>query len=133
MSGRRQKTERKKTKKTEKVEKTEPQVFFEDALLAFLRNVGQAVGGIKNRPDGAQNLGPEAMFVCTTEALGLARNSGDAKGYISASAYALVAAMLQAGAWTLPPRPMPEPVEEEGPKEPPKKGSKKAPEKEAAK
>ncbi|KKL10319.1 hypothetical protein LCGC14_2557050 [marine sediment metagenome] len=130
MSGRKQKTERKKTKQ-EKAQ--EPQVFFEDGLLAFLRNVGQAVGGIKNRPDGAQNLGPEAMFVCTTEALGLARNSGDAKGYISASAYALVAAMLQAGAWTLPPRPMPEPVEEEGPKEPPKKGSKKAPEKEAAK
>ncbi len=111
MSGRKQKTERKKTKK---VEKTEPQVFFEDVLLAFLRKVGQVAGGIKNR-GGAQSLGPVATSICATEALDLARNSKNPQEYISAAAYALVAAMQQAGAWNLPPKPaaeQPEPSEE---------------------
>ena len=102
MSGRKQKTERKRTKKGEK---EAPQIFFEDALLAFLRNVGQTVGGLKSRGGGAQSLGPDALFACATEALDLARSNTGAQGYLLAAAYSLAAAMQQAGAWNLTPKP----------------------------
>ena len=124
MSGRKQKTERRRGEKA-KAKKEEPQMFFEDVLLAFLRNVGQTLGGIKSR-GGAQNLGPEALFVCATEALDLARKSADAKGYLLASAYALAAALQQAGVWNLAPKPAPEqpPESPEAPSEPPEKVAK---------
>lgn len=116
MSGRKQKTERKKTKKPEQ---TEPQVFFEDALLAFLRNVGQRVGKFKSR-GGAHTLGPVAMSVCATEALDLGRSAEDPQEYLSAAAYALAAAMQQGRAWALPLKPAPEqpPESTEKPPEP---------------
>lgn len=120
MSGRKQKTERKKTKKAE------PQVFFEDALLAFLREVGKGVGKDKERGGGAQNLGPEAVSVCATEALDLARRGTGVQGYISAAVYSLVAAMMQGGLWGLPLRPVPEqpPEPQEKPSEPSKEATK---------
>ncbi len=126
MSGRKQKTERKKTKKKE-----EPQVFFEDVLLAFLRNVGQVIGGMKNR-GGAQTLGHIATSICATEALDVARSSKDGRqglqGHISAAAYAVVAAMQQGGAWNLPLKPAPAPEQppesEEPPPEPPEEATK---------
>ena len=110
MSGRKQKTERKRTarpKKVVEVPVTEPQVFFEDVLLAFLREVGKAVGEIKGR-GGAQRLGPDGMFACAVEALDQAQNSGNPRGHISGAAYALVAAMQQARVWGLPLKPAPE-------------------------
>ena len=121
MSGRKAKTERKKAARKKK----EPQVFFEDALLAFLRNVGQAVGGIKAR-GGAQTLGPVAMSVCATEALDLARNNENIREYLSATAYALAAAMQQGGAWGLPLKPASEqpPESPEKPSEPPEEAGK---------
>jgi hypothetical protein len=101
MSGRKQKTERKKTKIVEVPVEAPPQVFFEEAVIAFLRSVGQAVGSIKNRPAGAQSLGPDGMYACAMEALDLARNSGGVPSYISAAAYAVVAAMQAGGTWGL--------------------------------
>ena len=112
MSGRKQKTERKKgrpKKVTEVPVEAPSKVFFEDAVLAFLRSVGQAVGSVKNRPGGAQTLGPDAMYVCAVEALDLARNSRSVPNYISAAAYAVVAAMQAGKAWGIPLRPAPEP------------------------
>ena len=123
MSGRRAKTERKKDKRAKE---GQPQVFFEDALLAFLRNVGQTVGSIKSRGGGAQSLGPDALFACATEALDLARKATGAQGYLLAAAYALTAAMQQAGAWNLPPKPASEqaPESPEKPSEPPEGAAK---------
>ena len=106
MSGRKQKTERKKAKD---IPEENPQVFFEDAVLAFLRSVGQAVGSVKSRPGGAQSLGLDALYVCAMEALDLACNSRSVPNYISAAAYAVVAAMQAGKAWGLPLRPAPEP------------------------
>ena len=130
MSGRRQKTERKKgarPKKVVEVPVTEPQVFFEDVLLAFLRSVGQTVGGIKNR-GGAQTLGAVASSICATEALDVARNNANVEGYIAASAHALVAAMQQGGAWNIPLKPAPAPEQApestEKPSEPPEEATK---------
>jgi len=128
MSGRKQKTERKKTKKTKKVERTESQVCFEDALLAFLRNVGQRVGKFKSR-GGAQTLGPVAMSVCATEALDLGRSAENPQEYLSAAAYALATAMQQGRAWALPLKPAPEqsPESSEKPSEAPEsKGKEKS-------
>ena len=123
MSGRRAKTERKKAAAKEET----PQVFFEDALLAFLREVGKQIGQLKNR-GGAQTLGPVATSICATEALDLGRSKENPGEYLSATAYSLVAAMQQAGAWNLPPKPTPTPEQApespETPPEPPKEVTK---------
>ena len=124
MSGRKRKTERKKAKA--KPGKTEPQVFFEDALLAFLREVGKGVGKDKERGGGALSLGSAAVSVCATEALDLARRETGVQGYISAAVYSVVAAMLQGGLWGLPLRPAPEqpPKSPEKPSEPSEEAAK---------
>jgi len=123
MSGRKQKTERKKSKKAAAAES---QVFFEDALLAFLRQVGKGVGEDRTRGGGAQTLGAAAVSVCATEALDLARREPGVQGYISAAVYSLVAAMLQGGLWGLPPKPATErpPESPEKPSEPPEEATK---------
>ena len=125
MSGRKTKATRKEAKVTRKSAKrrTEPQAFFEDALLAFLREVGKTVGGIKGR-GGAQSLGPDALFVCATEALDLAHTTkgvSGVQGYLLAAAYALAAAMQQARVWNLAPKPASEqpPESPETPSKPP--------------
>ncbi len=126
MSGRTQKTERKKTKKVKGAE-PKREVFFEEVLLAFLRSVGQTVGGIKNR-GGAQTLGAVASSICATEALDVARNNANVEGYVAASAHALVAAMQQGGAWNIPLKPAPAPEQApestEKPSEPPEEATK---------
>ncbi len=126
MSGRRAKTERKKAAakggrpmKVVEVPVEEPQVFFEDVLLAFLRDIGQRVGQVKSR-GGAQMLGPVATSICATEALDLGRSTGRPQEYLSAAAYALVAAMQRGKAWNVPPKPAPAPEQTpESPETPP--------------
>ena len=52
-----------------------------------------------------------ATSICATEALDLGRSNGKPQEYLSATAYALAAAMQQGGAWNYPPKPEEKPPE----------------------
>ncbi|HEC64442.1 MAG TPA: hypothetical protein ENI23_04030 [bacterium] len=102
-----------KKKKKVTVKKEEPAVYFENVLDAILNVVRQKIGGFRLRSGGAQEYGPEGMFICANETLSSARNDRDYNQYILSAAYSISAAMQILKQWNINLLPAPEPKKEE--------------------
>ena len=109
-------TKSKNTKSRTKKPKEQPTLYFENILSALLDALGQKVMVLRTRTGGAQEYGTDAMFVCATEALTVARQMKSIDNYVLAAAYTLVAALQLMNQWDtgLTPRPeTPAPEKEE--------------------